>query len=214
MRAKFMVGLWPSSMLAVFVGSASAGIFNLPPAIVPSDAATNGPSFVLAEPILPTDTIRGVVSGTVDFNSNNSNDYSADWNAAGIVVETRCTRLAVGGSDPEFVDIGWLRLAIGNDSIGFFPLLEPSAANGFGSANPPTLLTVESSAASIFNSVGFTGLPAGTQLSYRIYDSPVFDNSGAFIVSQVPEPILTTAVVPCHLLLARRRRRHRIQRCD
>jgi hypothetical protein len=174
-----------------FLPIGQAAIIDLPEAVVLSTAATEGPSFGIVTDWLPDDTIRAIVSGTVDFNSNNSSNYSADWNAAGVVVQTRSTRLTVGGTDYTYIGQGWLRLAIGNASLGFFPLFEVNVENGLGSSNPPETLFLNRTVAEIFGNAAADGIAAGTTLQYRIYDAPTGDNTGAFVisaVSAVPEP--------------------------
>jgi hypothetical protein len=181
------------SSIALFfslLSIAQAATIDLPEAVVPGTAATGGPSFVIETTWLPDDSIRAIVSGTVDFNSHNSFNYSADWNAAGVVVQTRSTRLSIGGTDYYYIDQGWLRLAIGNDSLGFFPLFEVSEENGLGSSSPPETLILNRTVAEIFGSAATDGIAAGTILQYRIYDAPISDNTGAFVISTmsaVPE---------------------------
>lgn len=165
-----------------------AASFDLPPATVEGSSALGGPSFVLPVALTPDDILRARISGTVDFDAGNSSDYSADWNAAGVVVRTRSTRLIAGGSDPTFVNQGWLRLSLGNDSLGYFPLLETNAANGFGSLTPPEDLFLSRTVGSVFGATMPAVIPAGATLQYRIVDSPTIDNSGRFVVSAVPEP--------------------------
>lgn len=180
--------LCATAMFLCFCCPSFGAVFDLPSAVVPSTAASGGPSFVLSHALLPTDSLRGMISGTVDFDSSNGANYSADWNAAGVVVRSRSTRLSTGGTDPTFVDMGWLRLALGNDAIGFYPLLETIAENGLGSPSPQEHLLLNRTVGEIFDSPGFSGLAAGTILQYRVYDSPTEDNSGSFVVSAVPEP--------------------------
>ena len=178
------------SSVALFFSLLSIGqaaTIDLPEAVVPGTAATNGPIFEVVTDWLPGDTIRAIVSGTVDFNSSNGNNYSADWNAAGVVVQTRSTRLTVGGTDYYYVNQGWLRLAIGNASLGFFPLFEVSEENGLGTSSPPETLILNRTVAEIFANAAPDGIAAGTILQYRIYDSPISDNTGAFVISTVPE---------------------------
>ncbi|QDU54357.1 hypothetical protein Pan181_05380 [Aeoliella mucimassa] len=189
-----------------FSGHLHGAVFDLPEVTVSSMAATSGPSFVLPVDLEPADSFRALVSGTVDFDSDNGANYSADWNAAGVVVRTRSTRLTVGGSDPQFVDIGWLRLSLGNDSLGYFPLLEVDEQNGFGSAAPPESLVLNRELGDIFDISGFSGLPAGTTLQFRIYDSPTSDNSGSFKISQIPEPSTASMVIVGAIVFAMMRR--------
>lgn len=193
---------------AMLVGEkiSHGAIFDLPSAVVEGTAATGGPSFVLPIALQPDDVLRAQISGTVDFNASNFANYSADWNAAGVVVRTRSTRLVVGGSDPTFIDQGWLRLSLGNDSLGFFPLLEPNAENGLGAASPLESLLLNRTVGAVFGLSPPAIIPAGAALQYRIVDSPSFDSSGSFIVSLVPEPSFHPGAILLGLSLVGRRR--------
>ncbi|MCA9213225.1 MAG: hypothetical protein KDB27_09180, partial [Planctomycetales bacterium] len=169
-------------------GKQDTATLDLPPAVVDAGTAEPRFPFTLETDLKPNDRVRAVISGTVEFNNNNGANYSADWNAAGIVVRRLGTRLTVGQTDHEFIDMGWLRLAIGNNDMGFFPLLEPVEENGLGSRTPPESLILDRPASEIFDIPGFEGLPAGTRLFYRIFDFPTDDNEGAFRVSPLEEP--------------------------
>lgn len=163
------------------IRDADAGVVTLPNASVSSRSET-GVDFILSQALLPDSTVLASVTGTVNYNASNNANYSAEWNAAGVVVSSETNRLAVGGTDPQFIEMGWLRLAIGNQELGYFPLFDQSEENGLGSDNPPASLTLDRTAREIFGD-DFVGLPAGTALSYIIIDSPRGDNTGEFVVS-------------------------------
>ncbi|MEZ6101666.1 MAG: putative Ig domain-containing protein [Pirellulaceae bacterium] len=167
-------------------GSQTTGVLNLPIASISAQTAAGQSAFVLENGLLPSDRLRAQISGTVEFNAGDFANYSADWNAAGVIVRSRGNRLSVGGSDPEYIDIGWLRLAIGNDEIGYFPLLEPNSENGLGGDTPPETLSLDRTARDIFGEE-FEGLPAGTGLFFRIFDDPVVDNTGSFEIGLLPD---------------------------
>jgi len=113
-------------------------------------------------------------------------------NAAGIITQTTQPGFSVGQTTP--VGSGATRpgqpsgsLLIGNSTLGFFPLFSANAANGLGSANPPTNLSLSGvPLSSIFTNVGFTGIANGTVLQFRINDINSFDNSGQFVITSTP----------------------------
>ncbi|GCL57395.1 hypothetical protein NIES3807_05500 [Microcystis aeruginosa NIES-3807] len=115
-------------------------------------------------------------------------------NAAGIITQTTAAGFSVGQTTP--VGSGATRtgqpsgsLLIGNSTLGFFPLFSANAANGLGSANPPTNLSLSGvPLSSIFTNVGFTGIANGTVLEFRVNDVNSFDNSGQFVITSTPEP--------------------------
>lgn len=206
---KLYNSLLVAAAVCTLPGVVAAATINLAPAVVPGTAATGGPSFVTTTAWQPTDVIQAVVAGTVNFDSTGAGNFNADWNAAGVVVKSFTSALSVGGTS-SFVSQGWLVLTLGNPILGYFPLFEVSAANGFGSSAPPISLNLSRSVGSIFTSLGTDSLPAGTLLQYRIYDTPTGDNTGAFTVSAVPEPSAIALLSVGGLLLAgiaRRKRR-------
>ncbi len=178
------------ALLVGCIGTVQASTISLPSAVVPGSAAAGGPSFMTTTAWQPGDVLEALISGTVNFDSTRPDFYSADWNAAGIVVNTYNPNLTVGQTLPAYINQGYLRLALGNPTLGFFPLLEANAADGLGSAAPPTTLTLSRTVSDIFGA----GLPAGTMLEYRVYDSPTTDNTGAFTVAAlaVDEPSMAS----------------------
>ncbi|GCA96079.1 PEP-CTERM sorting domain-containing protein [Microcystis aeruginosa 11-30S32] len=113
-------------------------------------------------------------------------------NAAGIITQTTQPGFSVGqtiaavtGATSPGQPSG--SLLIGNSTLGFFPLFSANAANGLGSANPPTNLSLSGvPLSSIFTNVGFTGIANGTVLQFRINDTNSFDNSGQFVITSTP----------------------------
>jgi len=143
-----------------------------------------------AQLIIPNTTVLGtnVFSGpTVDIWAG-----TLAMNAAGIITQTTQPGFSVGQTTP--VGSGATRpgqpsgsLLIGNSTLGFFPLFSANAANGLGSANPPTNLSLSGvPLSSIFTNVGFTGIANGTVLQFRINDINSFDNSGQFVITSTP----------------------------
>jgi len=96
------------------------------------------------------------VSGTVDIWAG-----TLAMNAAGIITQTTQPGFSVGqtiaavtGATSPGQPSG--SLLIGNSTLGFFPLFSANAANGLGSANPPTNLSLSGvTLSSIFTNVGF-----------------------------------------------------------
>ncbi|MFM7790441.1 MAG: PEP-CTERM sorting domain-containing protein, partial [Microcystis panniformis] len=122
----------------------------------------SGPTFTVSQNFLPSDTLSVNVSGTVDIWAG-----TLAMNAAGIITQTTQPGFSVGQTTP--VGSGATRpgqpngsLLIGNSTLGFFPLFSANAANGLGSANPPTNLSLSGvPLSSIFTNVGFTGIANG-----------------------------------------------------
>lgn len=158
-----------------------------------------GPSFVVGANLLGTDTLSLTVSGTVDLASG---DFTA--NAAGIIVGPATTNTGghPGGTTPN-ADNGLLNYAallIGNSALGFFQVFPSSAEFGLGNPTPPTTLTITDETLA---DIGFTsGLTMGTVLELRVSDIDFANNSGAFNVSQVPEPGNVVVLGLCMFLIA------------
>jgi hypothetical protein len=144
-----------------------------------------GPDFTVAGDFLSTDTVSLRVSGTVDLAGG---AFTA--NAAGIIVSPVITN--TGNTPGETAAnsgntaLNYAALLIGNSSLGFFQLFPSSAEFGLGDSTPPTTLTLTDRT---LGDIGFTsGLSNGTVLELRVSDINFADNSGAFNLSQVPEP--------------------------
>ncbi len=142
---------------------------------------------------LSTDLFSLTVSGTPNFNTSNS----FITNAAGVLTQPYSfAPLPTGGSftAPDGRAVG--ALLIGNSTIGFFQLFPTNAANGSGSANPPTNFSfTDVTLGSIFGTALDTTITSS--LSLIANDSDYSDNSGAYNVSgsivdpatAVPEPL-------------------------
>jgi hypothetical protein len=158
-----------------------------------------GPSFIVGQNLLGTDTLSLTVSGTVDLDSGN---FTA--NAAGIIVSPATTNtgnhpgeVAANAGNPA---LNYAALLIGNSSLGFFQVFPSSAEFGLGDATAPTTLTLTDRTLS---DIGFTsGLTAGTVLELRVSDIDAFNNSGAFDITQVPEPGNLALLGLCMCLIA------------
>ncbi|WP_373539374.1 PEP-CTERM sorting domain-containing protein [Chamaesiphon sp.] len=175
---------------ALSTSSANAASLTIPTTTVNGTDVFSGPSFTVTSNFLGTDTISLDVSGTVNLTG-----AGYITNAAGILTQPTTSF----GSRPtgDFVvrspGINWGALLLGNTTLGFRQLFPATTANGLGSSNPPTNLSLTNvTLDSIFGS----GLINGTVLQFRISDSDNFNNSGAFTVSSpinqpttaVPEP--------------------------
>lgn len=144
-----------------------------------------GPSFTVGQNLLGTDTLSLNVSGTVDLASG---EFTA--NAAGIIVSPATTNtgnhpgeIAPNSGNPA---LNYAALLIGNSTLGFFQVFPSSAEFGLGDSTPPITLTLTDRTLA---DIGFTsGLISGTVLEFRVSDINFADNSGAFDISQVPEP--------------------------
>jgi hypothetical protein len=191
--AKLSIGLFAASTIgsiAIQANSASAASLVIPTTTVNGTDVFSGPSFTVTSDFLGTDTISLNVSGTVELASGN---YTT--NAAGILTQYSPVFNSVAGNAfTNSFGEKYGALLLGNSTIGFYNLFEPNAANGLGSANPPTNLSLTNISLS---SIGFSsGLTDGTVLQFRVSDEDTFNNSSAFTVSgsidgtttAVPEP--------------------------
>jgi hypothetical protein len=164
-----------------------------------------GPTFTVGQNLLGSDTLSLTVSGTVDLASG---DFTA--NAAGIIVGPAITntgnspgQAAANADNPS---LSYAALLIGNSALGFFQVFPSSPEFGLGNPTPPTTLTIDETLAAI----GFTsGLSMGTVLELRVSDIDAYNNSGAFYVSQVPEPRNIVVIGLCLCLMAVVQRRLR-----
>jgi hypothetical protein len=165
-----------------------------------------GPTFTVGQNLLGSDTLSLTVSGTVDLASG---EFTA--NAAGIIIGPAITntgnnpgQTAANSDNPS---LNYAALLIGNSALGFFQVFPSSAEFGLGNPTPPTTLTITDETLA---DIGFTsGLTTGTVLELRVSDINAYDNSGAFYVSQVPEPGNIVVLGLCMCLIAVVQRRFR-----
>ncbi len=163
-----------------------------------------GPTFIVGQNLLGSDTLSLTVSGTVDLASG---DFTA--NAAGIIVGPAVTNTgnSPGQTAPnaDNPSLNYAALLIGNSALGFFQVFPSSTEFGLGNPTPPTTLTITDETLA---DIGFTsGLTAGTVLELRVSDIDFANNSGAFNITQVPEPpaVIVAALSMCVLIVVRRR---------
>jgi hypothetical protein len=169
-----------------------------------------GPSFTVGQNLLGTDTLSLTASGTVDLASG---EFTA--NAAGIIVGPATTNtgnhpgeVAPNADNPA---LNYAALLIGNSSLGFFQVFPSSAEFGLGDSTPPTTLTLMDRTLA---DIGFTtGLTSGTVLEFRVSDIDFANNSGAFDITQVPEPgnLIVLALSMCLIAIVRWRKLQRSQ---
>lgn len=164
-----------------------------------------GPTFTVVGNFLSTDTLSLIVSGTVDLANGG---FTA--NAAGIITAPATTNTGAhpGQTSPnaDNASFDYAALLIGNSTLGFHQVFLASAANGLGSSTPPTTLFLP---ATTLGALGFaSGLSNGTVLEFRVSDINSGDNSGAFNISQAPEPgtFSLLALGLCGAAFAMRRR--------
>lgn len=168
----------------------------------------DGPRFTVPTALSGTTELSLTVTGLVYLQGPDR--YGT--NAAGVVVVPGTYGVGDGYINISEGGFYFGSLLIGNTTLGFRQLFATTAANGFGSAAPPTTLTLTNvPLATIFGS----GLAAGTVLEFRVSDVNTFDNSGRFTLSgpsivAAPEPstfALLTAGLAGLGTVARRRRR-------
>ena len=175
----------PLLVLALTLATVAAASLGATPILFPSPVTVNGtdvtsgPSFFVPSALLGTDTLGLTVDGTVCLQTGGT--YCT--NAAGVVVVAGTQ--PVGGS-ALLGSKTFGSLLLGNTTLGFFQVFPTNAANGLGSGAPPTTLSQTATLASL----GFAGgIPGGSTLQWRVTDSFVADNTGAFRISAtVPEP--------------------------
>lgn len=201
-----------ASLLSTAFMSAFAATLALPSTTV-SAASGGGVNFTVMGNFVAADTISAAASGTVDLASGRFTS-----NAAGIITAPATTNTAnhPGQVSPNtsIPSENYGALLIGNSTLGFFRLFPSNAANGLGSATPPTSLSTTARLGSIFGA-GFSGVTNGTVLTLEVSDCSICfdDNSGSFTVGPdpptVPEPVSGLLVTPvlAALIFASRRRR-------
>jgi len=159
---------------------ADAADYPLPQLVVDGADSLSGPTFTLSQGVSPSDRFVFAVSGTVDVDSPNTFQGSADINAAGVTVRTRGTARSVG----DVVNQGELAfgaLTIGNQELGFSQLVSANSG-GLGSQSPSENLGNRTALVSALFPSASSGLPAGTVLELRVFDTVSDDNSGSFQV--------------------------------
>jgi hypothetical protein len=198
-HAKLCFGLLAASSIALATSSANAASFSIPSTTVNgissfdgTNILVSGPSFTVTNNFLSTDTISLNISGIVNLDFNHNPGYTV--NAAGITTDlSEIYGIPVAkGSNYSNNGTGFDSgaLLLGNSTLGYHQLLAANSANGLGSSNPPTNISLSNvSLASIFGS----GLTSGTVLQFQIADTDFNNNNGAFAVSgsidtAVPEP--------------------------
>jgi hypothetical protein len=159
----------------------------------PVDAtSTTGLSLSGGGNFLSTDVLNFTVSGTPNF-APSTTPYVT--NAAGVLTQPYNGGISLATGDsftgPNSASIG--ALLIGNSDLGYFQLFPSNAANGSGSATPPTTFSFSNTLSSIFGTALDT--TSTSALNLITNDSLYSDNSGAYIVSgsvdsatAVPEP--------------------------
>ncbi len=171
---------------ALVTAPAAAQPLQIPVTSVLGTNVFGGPSFTVPTALGGTATLSLTVAGGVSVQS------SGQWgtNAAGVIVVPGTSGVGQTGMfTNEFGTFNFGALLIGNTTLGFRQLFAATAANGLGSAAPPTTLTLtDVPLSSIFGG----GLQAGTVLELRVADFNTFDNGGSFTLSQpstvIPEP--------------------------
>jgi hypothetical protein len=199
-----------SSLLCLSAGCYAAVIF--PGAITVPGTSASGTSFTVTGTLTQADTITFTESGAPCLQS--ASVYCT--NGAGVL--TTAGSLPVGsagtfsgtfnGTTGTF-DFGALLLEIsGAGAVQVFPA---NAANGLGSATPPTSLSVSGAT---LGSLGFSNFSVvNPTITFVVADTIFSDNSGAFTLRQasaVPEPALVWLPASALLALAQIARRRRL----
>ena len=146
-----------------------AAIFN-----VVNGADSVGSNLTLSSPVLLTDTLTLNVTGEVFLQGNGR----FGTNAAGVLTTEGSYPVGATFANGAF---NFGELLLGNAAVGFHRLFPANAANGLGSAKPPSALSM---GPATFASLGFgTNLAAGTVLTFIVSDTQYGDNFGSFTVS-------------------------------
>ena len=202
LRKLFLVGL--SLTASVYAASISVpgGTLTVP------GISTTGTSFTFSGTLTQADTLSFVESGNPCLQSPPS--YCV--NGAGVVttagtspVGAATTFTGTFNGSTQTWDFGALLLEIsGEGAVQIFPA---NAPNGLGSSTPPHSLTLPLTSLS---SLGFPSFSVvNPTITFIMADTLYSDNSGQFVISQVPEPAtltllsaagcLLTGLVLCHL---------------
>ncbi len=155
---------------------------------------TDAGSFTLDRDYAASDVLNLTVSGTINIDSFVDNGYVT--NAAGVTTQPGTPFF---GNPPTGAAVAYDSsrkygsLLFGNSVNGYRQVFQANAANGLGSDNPPTTLSISTTLGAVFENLS---LSRGTVLGFRITDVNSGDNTGSFLVSgsigepatAVPEP--------------------------
>lgn len=194
-----------SKLFIVTSGSAaciSAAVINLPGGTLTLPGiSTTGVSFTFTGTLTQTDTLSFTESGNPCLQSPPA--YCV--NGAGVVttagtspVGAATTFMGTFNGTTETWDFGAILLEIsGEGAVQIFPA---NAANGLGSATPPHSLTLPTTSLS---SLGFPSFSVvNPTIMFVMADTLYSDNSGQFVISQVPEPGTGTLIFAIASLVA------------
>ena len=141
-----------------------------------------GVAFTVTGNYSPSDTINVTVTGVAQIAGTT---FAA--NAAGIIISPATTNTGAhpGQTSPNLSNtaLPYGALLIGNNRLGYVPLIPASALNGLGSATPPTTVTSLATVGSLFAA----GLANGTVLNLVVSDCKgcYGDNARSYRISQV-----------------------------
>jgi hypothetical protein len=185
-----LVSLFAASSIVLCATGANAASFTIGSTTVNGSDVFSGPTFVVTDNFLGTDTISLSATGTVDLSNTNASGYNT--NAAGVLTQPG----TLGTTGDTLLDtssgFNYGALLIGNSTLGFKQIFAANAANGLNSSAPSNIVSLSNlSLSSLFGS----GLTSGTVLGFLVSDSNNNDNSGSFTVTgsidsaaSVPEP--------------------------
>ena len=210
LRKLFFVGLSLAASVVAASITVPGGTLTVP------GISTTGASFTFTGTLTQSDTLSFTESGNPCLQAPPS--YCV--NAAGVVttagtspVGAATTFMGTFNGTTQTWDFGALLLEIsGEGAVQIFPA---NAANGLGSSTPPHSLTLPSTSLS---SLGFPSFSVvNPTITFIMADTLYSDNTGQFIISQVPEPGTPTLLLAAGCLLAglamRRRRSHHTASC-
>lgn len=196
MRLALSAGLYALTLAVAVPSLANASAISLPGGMLSVSSIDLGTSFTYSGTLTSADTLGFTQTGNPCLQSGGV--YCT--NGAGVlVVAGNGAGVGQSSTNPDnSTTFGSLLLTI--SGVGTEQLFGTDAANGLGSASPPTSLTL---AATSLNALGF-GIFSVTDptLTFSVSDTMRSDNSGAFTLTQSPVPLPAAAPMFGAALLA------------
>jgi hypothetical protein len=196
LRKLFFVGLFSAAWVSAASINLPGGTLTVP------GISTTGVSFMFSGTLTQADTLFFSESGNPCLQSPPS--YCV--NGSGVVttagtspVGAATTFMGTFNGTTQNWDFGAILLEIsGEGAVQIFPA---NAANGLGSSTPPLSLTLPPTSLAALGFPSFSAM--NPTITFIMADTFYPDNSGQFVLSQIPEPGTGLLVSAAGCLLAR-----------